>query len=132
MSIPCEVAVKCVLPSVRALLAKELVTGHRMNQAEAAKLIGVSQPAISLYSRKIRGKALDLETDAEIQKSVEDLADFLILHGFSHQEFTLRLCGICRTIRAKGMLCRLHKELDSTIDLEKCTLCMTANTQDCV
>jgi predicted transcriptional regulator len=132
MSIPCEIAVKCVLPSVRAMLAKELVTKHKMNQAEAAKLLGVSQPAVSLYCRRIRGKALDLETDAEISKSVEDMAVFLVEHGFSHKEFVLRFCGVCRAIRAKGLLCKLHEILDPTIDIENCQLCMAASALRCL
>ena len=113
------------------MLAKELVTKHKMNQAKTAKLLGVSQPAISLYYRRIRGKALDLETDAEISKSVADLAVFLAEYGFSHKEFVLRFCGICRTIRAKGLLCKLHEALDPTIDIEKCELCMATGPLKC-
>jgi len=66
MIVPCEVAVKCVLPVVRAMIAKELVTKHGLNQVETARLLGVSQPAISLYSRKARGNALNLENDHDI------------------------------------------------------------------
>jgi len=124
MLLPCEVAVKSLLPPVRAALAKQLMTKHGLKQIEAAKLLGVSQPAISLYNRKMRGKALDLEKDKEVGSLIEDLADSLANRNLSHREFTLKFCEICKAARAKGLLCSMHKALDPTFDTEKCELCM--------
>jgi len=131
MLVPCEVAVKCVLPTVRAMLAKELMTKHNLKQAEVAKLLGVSQPAISLYSRKIRGKALDLENDHDAKKLIGNLADSLAKGGLSHKEFIPAFCEICRTIRAKGLLCKMHKAFDPSIDIETCELCTSINPLRC-
>jgi predicted transcriptional regulator len=131
MLVPCEVAVKCVLPSVRAMTAKELMTEHNLKQAEAAKILGVSQPAISLYYRKIRGKAIDLENDVEIRNLVENLADSLSEGNSTHKDFITMFCEICRTIRAKGLLCKIHKAFDPTIDVEKCGLCLTTSLLKC-
>ncbi|MGB9622829.1 MAG: helix-turn-helix domain-containing protein, partial [Candidatus Bathyarchaeia archaeon] len=58
VTIPCEIAVKCLLPPVRAMIAKTLTSKYNLRQTEAAKRLGISQPAISLYEKKIRGKAL--------------------------------------------------------------------------
>lgn len=127
MSIPCEVAVKCVLPSVRAMIAKELTTKHSLKQKEAAKLLGVSQPAISLYYRKIRGKAIDLESDAVIMGLITNMAGTLAKGDMSRKDFVLRICEICKIIRQKGLLCRLHKAIVPSIDVEKCELCLTSD-----
>ena len=127
MLLPCEIAVKSLLPPVRAALAKQLMTKHGLKQMDTAKLLGVSQPAISLYNRKMRGKALELEKDNEIKALIEGLADSLAKKDLSHKDFTLKFCEICKTARAKGLLCNMHKALDSTFDTEKCELCM--NTQ---
>jgi predicted transcriptional regulator len=132
MSVPCEVAVKCVLPVVRAMIAKELTAKHQLKQKEAANLLGVSQPAISLYYRKIRGKAIDLEKDTEVRSSVENAAKSLIKKKLSRTDLIVMYCGICRTIRAKGLLCQLHKAFDPSIDIEKCELCFTTNSLSCV
>ncbi len=132
MLVPCEVAVKCVLPSVRAMIAKELTTKYGLKQAEAAKRLGVSQPAISLYYRKIRGKAIDLEKDPEIIKLTENLAASLAKGNLTHKNFIQMFCEICKTIRAKGLLCKMHKTFDPTIEVEKCELCLTANTLKCI
>ncbi len=132
MLVPCEVAVKCVLPSVRAMMAKELMAKHNLKQAEAAKLLGVSQPAISLYYRKIRGKAIDLENDCDIKKLIQNLAASLAKGDLSHKEFIPMFCEICRTIRAKGLLCHMHKTFDPSIDIEKCGLCLATNSMRCM
>jgi predicted transcriptional regulator len=124
MLLPCEVAIKSLLPPARATLAKQLMTKHGLKQIEVAKLLGVSQPAISLYNRKMRGKAINLEKDREIRKLVESLADSLANRNLSHKDFTLKFCEICKTARAKGLLCNMHKALDPTFDTEKCELCM--------
>jgi predicted transcriptional regulator len=75
MSVPCEVAVKCVLPVVRAMVAKELKGSNGLRQVDVARLLRVSQPAISLYQRDMRGRAIDLENDQEIQQLVSKMAE---------------------------------------------------------
>lgn len=131
MLVPCEVATKCVLPVVRAMIAKDLMTAHGLKQAEAAKLLGVSQPAISLYYRKIRGKAINLENDREINLMIEDLATLLATTNLSYKDFVPKLCEICRTIRAKGLLCKMHKAFDPSIIIEECGLCLTSSAVKC-
>ncbi len=128
MLLPCEISVKCVLPAIRALIAKELMTKYKLKQAEAAKIIGVSQPAISLYRRQIRGRAINLENDAEILKLIQNLAASLAEGGLTHKDFIPMFCEICRTIRAKGLMCKLHKAFDPTIGIEKCELCSVITT----
>jgi predicted transcriptional regulator len=125
MLLPCEIVVKCLLPSVRAMIAKELVTKYDLKQAETAKLLQVSQPAISFYCRKIRGKAIPLQNDPDIIKPIENLAASLAKGGLSHKDFILTFCEICKTVRSKGLLCQIHKALDPSINTEKCKLCMT-------
>jgi predicted transcriptional regulator len=130
MSVPCEVAVKCVLPVVRAMIAKELTETHQLKQAEAAGLLGVSQPAISLYHRRIRGKAINLDHDQDVQKIVTYAAESLAKNHFSHSQLSETYCKVCRTVRAKGLLCELHKAFDPSISIEECELCFPTNSAD--
>lgn len=132
MSVPCEVAVKCVLPVVRAMLAKELMTKYQLRQTKVAEMLRVSQPAISLYSRKMRGRAIDLEKDDEVGKQVSSFAKALAENDLSRRDLIPRYCEICKTIRAKGLLCELHKAFDPTIDIETCELCFTKSSLSCV
>ncbi len=123
MLTPCEVAVKCALPSVRAMVANQLMNNHNLNQAQAAKLLGISQPAISLYQKKLRGNALDLWGDQDIMASVTKQAAFLA-NGTAAQRTNLTwFCGICKTLRAKGYLCKIHKDMDPNMDISECGFC---------
>ena len=132
MSLPCEVAVKCLLPPVRAMIAKTLTTRHNLTQTEAAKRLGISQPAISLYERKMRGKAINLENDPEITKLIENFADALAKGELPRKSFIQAFCEICKTIRSKGLLCQMHKTFDPAIDVEKCELCLLTNALKCM
>jgi predicted transcriptional regulator len=132
MLLPCEIAVKCLLPPVRATIAKTLTTKHNLTQIEVAKLLGISQPAISLYDRKMRGKAINLEKDPEITKLIENLADALVRDDLTHKDFIQRFCEICKATRAKGLLCQMHRTFDPEINVEKCEVCLSANALKCI
>ena len=128
MLTPCEVAVKCALPSVRAMVATQLMTKHSLNQAQAAKLLGISQPAISLYQKKLRGNSLDLWGDPDIAASVAKQAEFMANGTANSRNNLAWFCSICTTLRAKGYLCKIHKDLDPTLDLENCDFCKDVET----
>lgn len=129
MLTPCEVATKCVLPVVRAMLAQNLMTEHHMNQAQTARLLDISQPAVSLYSRKMRGKAIDLEDDTDVSNMIASMTESLAKKGLPRKEFVTKLCELCRTIRAKGLMCKLHKSFDESVDTDDCGLCAEPATK---
>ena len=131
MLTPCEVAVKIALPSVRAMVANALMNRHNLNQAEAAKLLGISQPAVSLYQQKLRGNSIKLEGDAEITALITKHADSLVNGTPSYTEKLTSFCQICRTIRSKGYLCSIHKAFDPTVDIESCNFCKTEDALAC-
>ena len=126
MLTPCEVAVKCALPSIRAMIANELTAKHNLKQADAAKLLDISQPAISLYQTKLRGAALNLENDPDITALVAKHADYLVKGTAAQEEKLDSFCGICKTLRAKGLLCKIHKAFEPAISTETCRFCQTA------
>jgi len=132
MSAPCEVAVKCVLPVARAMLAKELMAKYRLKQTEVADILRVSQPAVSLYRRKMRGRAIDLENDEDVGDLVRRAARALAENKLSRRDLIPKYCEICKIIRSKGLLCELHKAFDSTINIEACELCYTNDSLSCI
>jgi predicted transcriptional regulator len=114
------------------MIAKQLMASYGLKQAETAQLLGVSQPAISLYYRKIRGKAINLDNDDEIKDSIEELARRLSQRNLSNMEFISAFCDICRKMRAKGLLCEAHKTIDPSIDIENCEYCKSTMSIGCV
>ena len=131
MLTPCEVAVKCALPSVRAMVANELMTNHNLRQAETAKLLGISQPAISLYQQKLRGNSINIGSDPEISALVAQHAIALVNGTHTQRDTFLSFCTICKAIRSKGFLCKIHKAFDPTVDIEKCDFCWTTDQLSC-
>jgi len=110
------------------MIARELMDNYGLKQIEAAKLLGVSQPAISLYCRNIRGRAIDLENDYEIKRLVTDTAESLASNNLSRRDLIVAYCEMCRLIRGKGLLCKLHKAFDPLVDIERCELCVAAES----
>ena len=105
------------------MIAKRLVKDYGLKQVEAAKLLGVSQPAISLYSRKLRGRAIDLEGEKDISTMVDEIASSLANKQISYKDFIIRFCDVCKAVRRKGLMCKLHRAFDKSIDIEECKLC---------
>ncbi len=131
MLTPCEVAVKIALPSVRAMVANELMVKHNLNQAKVARLLGVSQPAVSLYQQKLRGNSINLESDLEIKSLVTKHADSLVSGNPTHTDKLRSFCEICRIIQSKGYLCNIHKAFDSNVDVENCNFCKSEDPMTC-
>ncbi|MBU5557926.1 MAG: helix-turn-helix domain-containing protein [Candidatus Aenigmatarchaeota archaeon] len=118
----CELVVKEILPGVRALLAGELIKSG-LTQAKAAAKLGVTQAAISQYTRELRGWKVqkiskDAAITAEIQKFskklVESDTDSVTMHGL--------LCNVCRIARSRGLLCEGHRQVLAGLD--GCKLCI--------
>lgn len=132
MLVPCEIAVRCALPAIRAMIAKELMAKYALKQADVAQLLGVSQPAISLYHRKIRGQAINLDNESEVKSLIEGLARRLAKEDLPHAEFISDFCQICKKMRAKGLMCQMHRIFDPSISVGKCELCMSAASLKCM
>ncbi|NCO97546.1 MAG: transcriptional regulator, partial [Candidatus Aenigmarchaeota archaeon] len=68
----CEVITSSVLPAVRSIMARELLTTYKMTQQEAADILGITQAAVSQYSRQSRGsKVKMLESQKGLMKMID-------------------------------------------------------------
>ena len=127
MIIPCEMAAKAVVPTVRAMVAKELNESYKMKQEEIANLLGLTQSAISQYISNIRGKALDIEGVKEIELIVKDLA-FSLSTNSDPKNICQLYCQACRIIREKRIMCELHSRLDPVFNTTDCDSCIPARS----
>ncbi|UCH01893.1 MAG: hypothetical protein JSV20_08710 [Candidatus Bathyarchaeota archaeon] len=125
MPLPCEFAVKSIIPAFRALIAKELIEYYRLKQENVAGLLGVTQPAVSQYTRNIRGKTLDLDKIESIRLLAKGLAANLVNNSLSLKEINQNYCAACTTARKKRIICELHKQLDPSFNTEDCDACQT-------
>lgn len=98
----CEVIVKKVCPAVRAIVTNKLISEYNLKEKEVAKLLNVSQPAISHYLHMKRGSALfdTLRKDHEIMKIVDKIVA-IIYKGEDIKVIQGHFCEICKVVRNK-------------------------------
>jgi len=124
MLMPCEVAVKSLVPSIRSAIAKELTETYGLKQKEVAHLLGVTQTAVSKYTRHVRGTVIEIEAIEEVQPIIKETVVLLANASISRYELAGRFCEICEIIRRKRLLCELCKRSDPSIDIQKCFVCV--------
>lgn len=114
MKTVCEVVVQDILPTLRAAIAKELIANYNLNQGEVAKLLDVSQPAVSQYLRQLRGKNNIIE-DKAVYNEIKNLSSRLYSKQISSHELATQMCGISRTIIDSGFIKDKFHAVDSCV-----------------
>jgi len=123
MILPEELASKSVIPAIRALIVKRLVEDHGMTQQEAAKLLGVTQPAVSKYLHEKRGAAIRLTGIREIDQATTEIAEMVSTQKAQPIEVMSRIEAACEYVRRNRYMCDLHKKLEPSIDTDSCHVC---------
>lgn len=109
MKIPCEIVVWYILPTIRREVARELVQGHKMSQAEVARKFGVTDAAISQYLKKKRGDNPLIDESPhydhllnEIKRSADNIAA-------GDTEFSSEVCRLCAVVKSTGILANIYR-----------------------
>ena len=108
----CEIVTSKLLPTLRAMIAKELMDSYNMTQLQAAKNLGITQSAISQYTRHLRGSKMEsLEKDKVVFKEIEIFASKVASKDLKNQtELLEAFCSICKTVRKRKLLCDIHQK----------------------
>ncbi|MCW4051581.1 MAG: transcriptional regulator, partial [Candidatus Bathyarchaeota archaeon] len=93
MNLPCEIAVKSVVPAIRALLARELVENYKLKQTEAAELLAITQTAVSKYTHHVRGSILPIEKEDEVRKRIIETAASVANGDLNYAALSLQICS---------------------------------------
>jgi predicted transcriptional regulator len=121
--LPCEVAVKTVLPAVKAIMARSIVENHDLNERQTADLLGLSQSAVSRYIGRERGNLLDIESTPEILALIDQMVTHIIKQPDNKTGFLKLFCQTCQAVREKGLMCpNCQKEMTQAWS-EKCLFC---------
>lgn len=123
MLLPCEVAVRSLVPAIRSAIARELTQTHGLRQKDVASLLGVTQTAVSKYTRHVRGTVLKIEEVEEVQPMIKEIVVSLANGNMSKYELVAKLCVACEIIRRNGLMCELCRLSDPSIDIEECIVC---------
>jgi len=127
LRLPCELVTEHLLSLIRRLLAGELVRENGVSQVQAARILGVTQPAVSNYLRSDPGKGKDTLEEAmeEVKATVKAFSEDLLEGRLDQVEAMRRICGLCIGLRNRGPLCRIHARDVPYIHRENCSLCLT-------
>ena len=126
MLTPCEVAVKTVSPAIRALLAKTLLEKHDLKEAKVAELLGITQSAVSKYSKNVRGTTIPIENVAGVQSIINQMTTLLLAQPTQQTEIMKLFCQACMSIRSNGLMCPLCQQNRKT-KVDDCDFCRTGD-----
>lgn len=123
MLLPCEVAVKSVIPAIRSAIARELTQNYGLKQIVVAELLGVTQTAVSKYTSYCRGTVLEVKEVEAVQPVLNKTVLLLANGEMNKYELAEKLCQVCGIIREKGLMCKLCALSDPTVNRNKCIVC---------
>ena len=146
---PQEVEVWYVLPAIRRELAKVMKTkvvhrknedgdmvDHKITQKEIARMLGVTEPAITQYLLKKRGRRSrgdQVDIPSPILKEIDKSADIMISEyekarksGIEDifESMTREINRIIRVMRDEGVMCDIHREFCAHVN-DTCDACST-------
>jgi predicted transcriptional regulator len=123
--LPCETAAKVIIPAIRAHIAKELVETQELKQDEVARILGITQSAVSKYTRHVRGSVLRIDNIEEARPLLAELVTLATNNKeFSKNEFLEKFCEACKAVRQTGVMCPLCKKANASIDVQGCSFCL--------
>ncbi|MCP8310568.1 MAG: hypothetical protein L6N94_03625 [Candidatus Methylarchaceae archaeon HK01M] len=123
MLLPCEVAVKSLVPAFRSAIAKELTQTYGLKQKDVANLLGVTQTAVSKYTCNVRGTVLKIEEVEEVRPMIKEIGISLANGHMSKYELVAKFCVACKMIRQKRLMCELCRLSDPSIEIQRCFVC---------
>jgi len=112
----CEVVVNSILPAIRSIMTRELLKTYNMTQQETADLLGITQASVSQYNRQSRGaKVKILGGESEIMEMINVLTKDIADKKLNAKGINSRFCQLCKKIREKHLICKMHEDIYPSI-----------------
>jgi hypothetical protein len=115
--------VKSVVPAVKALMAQQLVQQRGLKQDQVAEILGISQSAVSKYSKKVRGYVIELDGVEVVQPLIAKMITMLMDGEHQRAAFLQLFCQTCAAIRQTGIVCQFCSKSEPKIRITECTFC---------
>lgn len=114
---PQEIEVWDILPAIRRELAMALVNDSKLSQREAARLLGITEPAVSQYMKSKRAKEVifSTKTKHKIRNSAKEIVK-------DRKRLLEEIQTICNSLDVKKMVCEIHRKGKN--ELKNCRVCM--------
>jgi len=118
-SMPQEIEIRYILPAIRRELAKTLIEEHNLSQKEVAKILGLTEAAISQYQHSKR--ASQVVFSGNIISEVKSSAKKILADKTSRQRLIAEIYRISNLATVRQILCDIHRSQSK--ELENCTIC---------
>ena len=105
-----------ILPALRKEFSELLSVKYKLKQREIAKIIGVTEAAVSQYKKNKRGK--DVQFCGEMKKEIDRSAEIV---AKDKKSFSRELQKLFTFMREKGHICEIHRKFDNVP--KKCDIC---------
>ena len=116
---PQEIKVRYIFPAIRRELTKILIEEHKLSQKEAAKILGLTESAISQYQHFKRAKEV-IFSDSVVNE-IRVSADRILAEKNTKQRLIAEMYRISNLTTVRHILCDLHRAQSK--DLESCNIC---------
>lgn len=126
MLLPSEIEAKSLIPAIRAILAKKLVNEYEMKEEIVARVLGVTQAAVSNYLRGTRGDIQlmnKLTSVLEVMRMTNDIARDLTSNKAYTPNTMAKFVELCNYMRYTFIICDVHHGMESNIDEQVCEQC---------
>ncbi|MBC8157193.1 helix-turn-helix domain-containing protein [Armatimonadetes bacterium] len=126
MLLPSEIESKLLIPAIRAILSKELVIEKGLKEEEAARMLGITQAAVSNYLRGTRGDnelISKLMSLSEIMSMIKEISNDLSTNRAYTAKTLSKFIGLCNYMRYSLIICDAHHSLERNIDEKVCEQC---------
>lgn len=126
MLLPSEIESKLLIPAIRAILSKELVIEKGLKEEEVARMLGITQAAVSNYLRGVRGDnelISKLMSLSEIMSMIKEISNDLSTNRAYTAKTLSKFIGLCNYMRYSLIICDAHHSLERNIDEKVCEQC---------
>jgi len=126
MLLPSEIESKSLIPAVRAMIAKKLSNEHYLKEDAVAKILGVTQAAVSNYVRGTRGDTQLVEKlrgVPEVMRMIDDITHDIAMHNSFRASSMAKYIELFNYIRQSLLICDVHHALEKDIDETVCKTC---------
>jgi uncharacterized protein len=126
MLLPAEIESKLLIPAVRAILSKELVIEKGLKEDEVARMLGITQAAVSNYLRGTRGDneiISKLTSLSEIMSMIKEISADLSTNKAYTAKTLSKFIALCNYMRYSLIICDAHHSLERNIDEKVCEQC---------
>lgn len=126
MLLPSEIESKLLIPAIRAILSKEMVIEKGLKEEEVARMLGITQAAVSNYLRGTRGDnelISKLMSLSEIMSMIKEISNDLSTNRAYTAKTLSKFIALCNYMRYSLIICDAHHSLERNIDEKVCEQC---------